>query len=236
MKKNCAGRATKSELKAMLERVNNEKAMCKKIIITTCREMWIQVMNILSYQYIDNNQRRHVKQFGEIKVAIWAIEEEKDRYAFVYFLFNFVRSPLYIDALGITHQQATVNIIECVLNITFERKQDQHQHDKPISTEKTCIHGLYGQIYNEIKQNMLKSILPKHITISCEHQLVPKTKHWKRDPYQYYIHTSADNTTNQPKPHAKYIKSEEVSVYYTACTQNEFVTDTCCSTICETAA
>ena len=158
MIKNCNGKATQAELEEMLIEVNHDKSMCKKIITNVSREMWITTINECNHLFTDNNQRRHVKQYNEIKRAIREIDNEKDRYAFVYFCFNFVRTPLYQEVVGHTHQDLTKDLIECILNVTFEPGQDRRSSKGP--TSKTCINRLHGQLYNEIKQNILKTILP----------------------------------------------------------------------------
>ena len=202
MVKNCNGMASQEELETKLQETNKTKRLCMKIITNITNEMWILIINACEFHHMAGNLKHNVRQKSEIKLVLREIEDDEVKYAFCYFLFNFVHKKLYTEVTGSTHKDATEHMIECVLNVTFY----------PTDNERTmtCINKLYSLMYNNLKQNILKAILPSNITISVEHQLVEKPIHWKRDNYTYFIHTSVSDKMYRGGPKKQYIKSEEV--------------------------
>ena len=208
MVKNCSGRPSQKKLQEKLDKVNGNKQMCRQICLEAIQDLWITVINVLGFKFTNDNQKQDVKQQSEIKKAIKEIEPEEKQYAFVHYLFNYVKTHTYQDTVSLTHQNVTEDLIECLLNVTFKHGFDHHSNPK--SSDKSCIDRLYGIVYNKTKQNLLKSILPPDVTIGLEHQLVSKKKNWKHKKFVYFIHRKHNKGKDKSKAN-KYKLLEEVS-------------------------
>jgi hypothetical protein len=100
----------------------------------------------------------------------------------LHFLFSYVRDALYPATLMVTHQCA-------VEQATLVRLQVRFMAGTPgIQQPKTCLAKLYGEVYNDRKQRLVKAVHEPGYAVVVEHKGVPKPISWKRNKHTFFVY------------------------------------------------
>jgi hypothetical protein len=100
----------------------------------------------------------------------------------LHFLFNYVRDALYPATLMVTHQWAVEQAALVMLQVRFMAGPTGFQQPK------TCLAKLYGEVYNDRKQRLVKAILEPGYSVVVEHKDIPKPKSWKRNKHTFFVY------------------------------------------------
>jgi hypothetical protein len=104
-------------------------------------------------------------------------------YMLLHFLFNYVRDALYPATLMVTHQWAVEQ------EATLVRLQVRFMAGPPgVQQPKTCLAKLYGEIYNDRKQRLVKAVLELGYSVVVEHKDIPKPKSEKRNKHTFFVY------------------------------------------------
>jgi hypothetical protein len=57
-----------------------------------------------------------------------------------------------------------------------------------IQQPKTCLAKLYGEVYNDRKQRLIKAVLEPGYAVVVEHKDVPKPRSWKRNKHTFFVY------------------------------------------------
>jgi hypothetical protein len=57
-----------------------------------------------------------------------------------------------------------------------------------IQLPKMCLAKLYGEIYNDRKQQLVKAVLEPGYAVVVEHKDVPKPRSWKRNKHTFFVY------------------------------------------------
>jgi hypothetical protein len=100
----------------------------------------------------------------------------------LHFLFNYVRDALYPATLMVTHQWAVEQATLVQLEVRFMAGP------LGIQQPKTCLAKLYGEVYNDRKQRLVKAVLEPGYAVVVEHKDVPKPRSWKRNKHTFFVY------------------------------------------------
>jgi hypothetical protein len=111
----------------------------------------------------------------------------------LHFSFNYVRDALYPVTLMVTHQWA-------VEQAKLVRLQVRFMVGPPgIQQPKTCLAKLYGEIYNDRKQRLVKAVLESGYSVVVEHKDIPKPKSWKRNKRTFFLSRKGGTRRRPPR-------------------------------------
>jgi hypothetical protein len=119
-------------------------------------------------------------------------------------LFNYVRDALYPATLMVTHQWAVKQATLVWLQVRFL------VGPPGIQQPKTCLAKLYGEIYNDRKQRLVKAVLEAGYSVVVEHKDIPKPKSWKRNKHTFFLYHkrfvghASETTEVTPHPSLRY--------------------------------
>jgi hypothetical protein len=119
---------------------------------------------------------------GGLRQTLKAVTPPVKLHMLLHFLFNYVCDALYPATLMVTQQWA-------VEQATLVRLQVRFLVDPPgIQQPKTCLAKLYGEIYNDRKQRLVKAVLEPGYSVVVEHKDIPKPKSWKRNKHTFFLY------------------------------------------------
>jgi hypothetical protein len=172
-----------SEKEDMLEVIQAEKAQCRKLIDAIIERMWIELGNCCGLRVQGSNgMQRPLASRNDLLQTLKAVTPPAKLHMLLHFLFNYVRDALYPASLMVTHQWA-------VEQATLVRLQVRFMAGPPgIHPPKTCLAKLYGEIYNDRKQRLVKAILEPGYSVVVEHKDIPKPKSWKRNKHTFFVY------------------------------------------------
>jgi hypothetical protein len=167
----------------MLGVIQADKAQCRKLIDAIIERMWIELGNCCGLRVQGSSGLpRPLASRGDLRQTLKAVTPPAKLHMLLHFLFNYVRDALYPATLMVTHQWA-------VEQATLVRLQVRFLVGPPgIPQPKTCLAKLYGEIYNDRKQRLVKAVLEPGYSVVVEHKDVPKPKSWKRNKHTFFLY------------------------------------------------
>ena len=181
-----SGYGGQAEMVQMLKKVQADKQRAKKFMDATIDRMWIELGNCCGLQVEgDHGMVRPLGSRTDLRVALKAVTPDTKLHMLLHFMFNYVRDTLYPSTLMVTHQWAVEQAALVVLNVKFE---------PPTTTgipPKTCLAKLYGEVFNDRKQRLMKSVIAPGYTMGVEHKGIVKPKGYKRKKHTFFVHRKA---------------------------------------------
>jgi hypothetical protein len=185
-------------MKDMLGVIQADKAHCLKLIGAIIKRMWIELVNCCGMRVQGSNGlQRPLASRNDLWQALKAVTPPVNLHMLLHFLFNYFRDALYPTTLMVTHQWA-------VEQATLVRLQVCFMADPPgIQQSKTCLAKLYGEMYNDRKQRLVKAVLEPGYAVVVEHKDIPKPRSGKRNKHTFIVyrrrfagHASKTNEVN----------------------------------------
>jgi hypothetical protein len=179
---------SQSEMEDMLGFIQADKAHCRKLIDAIIERMWIELGNCCGLRvHGSNGLQRPLASRNDLWQALKAVTPPAKLHMLLHFLFNYVRDALYPATLMVTHQWA-------VEQATLVRLQVRFMAAPPgIQQPKMCLAKLYGEIYNDRKQRLVKAALEPGYAVVVEHKDIPKPKSWKRNKHTFFVYRRFDS-------------------------------------------
>jgi hypothetical protein len=174
---------SQSAQEEMLGTIQADKAHCRKLIDTIIERMWIELGNCCGLRVQGSNGvQRPLASRNDLRQALKAVTPPAKLHMLLHFLFNYVRDALYPATLMVTHQWA-------VEQATLVQLQVRFMAGPPgIQQPKTCLAKLYGEVYNDRKQRLVKAVLEPGYAVVVERKDVPKPKSWKRNKHTFFVY------------------------------------------------
>jgi hypothetical protein len=189
-----AVQVTPTDMVGMLGIIQADKARCRKLMDDIIQRMWIEVGNCCGLRVRESGGRqRPLASRGDLQQALKAVTPPIKLHMMLHFVFNCVRDALYPATLMVTHQWAAEQAALVMLHVRFMAGT------AGVKQPKTCMAKLYGEIYNDRKQRLVKAILEPGYSVVVEHKDIPKPKSWKRNKHTFLCTASA-LPANHPTP------------------------------------
>ena len=186
-----------AETGLVLGQINREKKQIALLIGMAIDGSWIGYANAMGlvYRERDTPESRQIVTMGDLRLA-FKLLDLSDQMAALYFLTGFTRDVIYQQVLwGASHQAAVEDHVMERMGAQFAT----HRWDmKP--GHKTCVGILYGKMYNQRKQRLFRTILPRNIMVAVCKQQVSQSTHWKRPKTAYFVHETQITTGAGGKP------------------------------------
>ena len=178
--------ASHADLTAMLETVTAKKRKAKQLLVTIINQMWVELGNCVGLTIKGSQSRpRPLVTIKDLQQALQTVTPPEKLYMMLHFLFNFVRDTIYPGVLMLTHQQAVEQAVLRIFNVKFESTTPTNR------PPKSCVAMLYGEVFNDKKQRLLKGVMEKGFSVVVEHKTIHKPKHWKRNKHTFFLYRAA---------------------------------------------
>jgi hypothetical protein len=167
----------------MLGVIQVDKAHCRKLINAIIERMWIELGNCCGLRVQGSNGlQRPLASRNDLRQTLKAVTPPAKLLMLLHFLFNYVRDALYPATLMVIHQWAVEQATLVWLQVRFMAAPPG------IQQPKTCLTKLYGEIYNDWKQRLVKAVLEPGYAVVVEHKDIPKPKSWKRNKHIFFVY------------------------------------------------
>jgi hypothetical protein len=177
---------TLSRAVEMLDLVQADKLRCRQLLHGIIEQMWLEVGNCCGLRVLERGGiQRPLASRGDLRQALKAVTPPLKLHMLLHFVFNYVRDALYPATLMVTHQLAVEQAALILLNVRFATS------DLGGAPSKTCLAKLYGEIYNDRKQRLVKAVLEPGYSVVVEHKNLPKPKSWKRNKHICFLYRKA---------------------------------------------
>jgi hypothetical protein len=126
--------------------------------------------------------QRPLASRNDLRQALKAVTPPAKLHMLLHFLFYYVRDALYPATLMVTHQWAVEHATLVRLQVRFTAAP------RGIQQPKTCLAKLYGEVYNDRKQRLVKAVLEPVYAVVVEHKDVHKPRSWKRNKHTFFVY------------------------------------------------
>jgi hypothetical protein len=201
------GSHSSAETAALLVCIDRDKSQCTNMIRKAIVGSWIGYANAMGivYQQPNTPESRQIVSMDDLRYAL-RILPPTERIAALYFITGYTRDVLYKEILlGISHQEAVEDYVMHMMGAKFAIRRSDMK-----AGHKTCVGILYGKVYNNHKQKLMRAILPKNVNLAVGRHGMTQANHWKRPKQFYFVHTSmegGDTSSQQVYQGSSYISS-----------------------------
>ncbi len=175
-----------AETEELLKCIDHDKLQVTSLLGAAIDGSWIGYTNAMGLKYHEPNtpESRQLVTPRNLRHALKTLPET-ETVAALYFLTGYNRDVLYPQVLwGMTHQTAVEDYAMERMNACFSTPRS---HMKP--GHKTCVGQLYGQIFNQKKQQLQLAVLPKNTKLAVGRYGETADHNWKRPKQMYFVHT-----------------------------------------------
>lgn len=181
------GSHSSAEVAALLVQIDRDKSQCTGIIRKAIVGSWIGYANAMGMVYQPPNapESRQIVSMDDLRSALRQLQPT-EMIAALYFITGYTRDVLYKEILlGITHQEAVEDYVMHTMCAKFAISRSDMK-----AGHKTCVGILYGKVYNNNKQKLMRAILPKNVSLAVGRHGLTQPNHWKRPKHLYFVHTT----------------------------------------------
>jgi hypothetical protein len=174
---------SQSAQEEMLGVIQADKAHGRKLIDTIIERMRIELGNCCGLRVQGSNGvQRPLASRNDLLQALKAVTPPAKLHMLLHFVFKYVRDALYPVTLMVTHQWAVEQATLVWLQVRFM------VGPPGIQQPKTCLAKLYGEIYNDRKQRLVKAVLEPGYAVVVEHKDIPKPISWKHNKHTFFVY------------------------------------------------
>ena len=199
-----AGSHSTVETQALLALIERDKRQSTALIGLAIEGSWLGYANAMGLVYQEPNtpESRQIVSMSDLRMTLKHLKP-MDQLAAIYFITGYTRDVLYKQVIwGATHQDAVEDYVMATMCARFATNRCDMK-----AGHKTCVGILYGQIYNQKKQKLMRAILPSHVSLAVSRHGVPLKSNWKRPKDIYFVHTTVATSHEVTKTESQMVSN-----------------------------